>query len=492
MNRKHRARTGARPAAALAALAALLAAGAACSGRGEQGGAQSSGQASDRHDRDGDPDQEHEHEHEHGEEGGQVGKVHLEAEQLAAAGIETVPAAPAVIEETLQLAARVASNEDTVVHVTPRVAGIVQAVYKGLGEQVQAEEPLAEIWSVDLGNAIGAYLQARAVATAAEETLAKATDLYRLRLETVNKVLDGEIAVAQKIVEREEKLQENALTTVRPYLEAQKELQKAVLAKEREVTALAAERAARLLELDVALRQARIEESSARQRLLVLGFDDEEIQSIEQGERRHGRMVLRAPRDGVVLERHVTLNEHVDTEHALFVIHDLSTVWVLASAYEKDLARLRPGLKAYVRLNAFPDLQLVGAVSALDYRVSAATRAASVRIEMANGPVKGRPVELPLRPGMFGTVEVVTDSRPGRVVLPEAAIVHEGDDNYVFVAVPGEPGAFARKAVAVRPGAHDVVEVVEGLDPGEAVVVKGMFTLKSLARSGELGEGYSH
>jgi len=420
------------------------------------------------------------------------GKVHLDDAQLEAAGIETVAAGPGAIEETLHLVARVASNENAIVHVTPRIEGIVQAIHKGLGEHVKAGEPLADIWSVELGNRISSYLKARATALAAEETLAKSEDLYRKRLETVTTVLDGEIAVARKICQREQKLQEKGIATIRPYLAADQALQKAVLAKDRELTTLAAERDTRLLELDVALRQARIEETAAKERLFVLGFDEQQIEAFASAGHQHGRIVLRAPQDGVVLARHITLNEHVDTKEALFVIHDLSTVWVLASAYEKDLTRLHPGQKCYVRLDALPGTQIVGEVSILDYQVSATTRSASVRIELANEPIAGWPVELPLRPGMFGEVEIVVDSRTGRIVLPEVAIVHEGQGSFVFVREKREERAFRRKPVEVRRGARGLVEIVDGIDPGEAVVVEGTFTLKSLARSEELGEGHSH
>lgn len=421
-----------------------------------------------------------------------AGETRLDDEQLRAAGIATVPAAPGTIEETLHLVAHVASNENTLVHITPRVPGIVQKVYKGLGEPVKEGEPLAEIWSVELGNLINDYLKARATVLAARETLAKSEELYRQRLDTVRQVLDGEIEVAQGIYEREKGLQEKGIATIRPYLEADKELRKAFLAKKRELTMLAAERDTRLLELDVALRQARIEEAAAKERLLVLGFDEQQIETMAAGGHGHGRMVLRTPRDGVVLERHVTLNEHVDTDEVLFAIHDLSTVWVLGSAYEKDLARLRPGQKAYVRLDALPGTRFVGKVSVIDYRVSPSTRSASVRIELANEPIEGWPVQFPLRPGMFGEAEIVVDSRSGRVVLPEAAIVHEGEENYVFVQEKGEKGAFRRTPVKVRRGARGLVEIVDGVEPGEAVVVKGTFTLKSMARREELGEGHSH
>ena len=429
--------------------------------------------------------EEGEHEHHQGE-------VHLDPEQAAAAGIEAVPATPGTIEQTLELVARVATNEDSVVHVTPRVEGIVQGIHKGLNDEVEAGEPLAEIRSTELGRKIAAVRAAHAMVTAAEETLAQMQQLFDTRLATAERVLDGGIAVARRIYEREEALQEKGIATIRPYLEADRELQNALLDKERQLTTLAADRDARLLELEVGLRQARIEEAAAAEQLLVLGFTERKVDELAAAGRGHGRMVLRAPRDGIVLERYISLQEHVGTDDALFVLHDLSTVWVLASAYEKDLARLLPGQKAYVRLDGLPETRLVGEVSTIDYRVAATTRATSVRIVLPNEPIEGWPVRYPLRPGMFGQVEVVVDVRPGRVVVPEAAIVHEGQDDYVFVREPGDPGAFSRRPVRIRPGAHGVVEIADGVDPGEDVVVAGTFALKSLARGEELGEGHSH
>jgi len=418
------------------------------------------------------------------------GQVRLGPDQIAAAGIETVVAAAGTIEETLHLVARVSSNEDTIVHVTPRIDGIVQAIHKGLGDYVKAGEPLAEVWSVELGNIISSYLQARATTIAAEETLAQTRALYEDRLTTVTQVLDGEIAVARKIFEREEGLQEKGIATIRPYLEADKQLQKALLAKDRELSTLGAERDTEVLQLEVAHRLAVIDEVAAKDRLLVLGFDQEQIAQFPDTPSGNARMILRAPRDGVILEREITLNEHVSTSTVMYMIHDLSTVWVLASAYEQDMARLRLGQKAYIHLQALPGTTLESEIAFIDFQVSATTRSTSVRIELPNNPVEGWPIEFPLRPGMFGEVEVVVDSRPGRVVLPELAIVHEGGEDYVFVADPDDPSCFVREQVTVREGAHDRVEIVNGVDPGQRVVVAGTFALKSMARSAELGEGH--
>lgn len=423
---------------------------------------------------------------------GLTNEVHLDAKQRESAGIKTVVAAPGRIEETLRLVARVESNGDTIVHVTPRVEGIVQKIYKGLGDKVEAGDPLVELWSIELGNTISSYLEAHSTLVAAEETLAQSEKLFEGRLETLKKVLDGEIAVAQKIYDREKDLQEKSISTIRPFLEADKELQQARLNKEREVTGLEAERDSKLLELEVSVRKARIEEESARNRLVVLGFSDKEVEAYHGARVQSGKILIRAPRAGVILDRDITLNEHVGTDRTLFSIHDLSTIWIIASAYEKDLRSLRTGQDVMVHLDALPDVILLGKVTQIGYRISENTRAAPVRIELDNAALEQWPEQFPLRPGMFGNVEVVVRSWQGRVVIPESSLVHEGEENYVFIANPDEDGSFLRKAVKVKTGARAMVEILEGVDPGDRVATEGVFLLKSMARKGELGEGHEH
>ncbi len=432
----------------------------------------------------------------HGEEGheeeGASNEVHLDAKQRESAGIKTTVAAKGQISETLRLVARVESNGDTIVHVTPRVEGIVQKIYKGLGEKVKAGDPLVELWSIELGNTISSYLETHSRQIAAEETLAQAEKLFEGRLKTLRKVLDGEIAVAQKIFNREKELQEKSISTIRPFLEADKELQRARLSKERELTGLEAERDSKLLELEVLVRQSKIEEESARNRLIVLGFSNKEVEAYHGASVQSGKTLIRAPRAGIILDRDITLNEHVGTDRTLFKIHDLSTIWIIASAYERDLSSLRTGQEVMVHLDALPGVTLPGKVTQIGYRISESTRAAPLRIELTNAALKEWPEEFPMRPGMFGSVEVVIRSWQGRVVIPESSLVHEGEDNFVFVANPKEDGSFFRKSVKVKRGAGDMVEILEGVDPGDTVAIDGVFLLKSMARQGELGEGHSH
>jgi cobalt-zinc-cadmium efflux system membrane fusion protein len=91
---------------------------------------------------------------------------------------------------------------------------------------------------------------------------------------------------------------------------------------------------------------------------------------------------------------------------------------------------------------------------------------------------------------MFGRADLEIARAPARVVLPEGAVVHEDDGDFVFVRTA--PGLFERRHVELGPPSGDLVEVREGVEPGDEVAVTGTFQLKSALRKGELGEGHSH
>ncbi|MEW6747754.1 MAG: efflux RND transporter periplasmic adaptor subunit, partial [Planctomycetota bacterium] len=288
-------------------------------------------------------------------------EVELTPEQLANAGIAVQTAGPGVIESVLRLTAVVAANEDVTVHVTPRVAGFVREIHKKLGELAKKGEPLCEIESVEVGGAISQYLRERALERAASQTLEKEAALFQQRIETQRRVLDGAIEIAQRIFDRERDLQDKAISTLRPYLEADKELQKARLAKEQELTELTSQRDTRLLQLQVELERATIAVHAAEERLRILGFSAGEIAKMAGAESEKeeqpgslGAYTIRAPRSGLITDRHITYNEFVDTETKLFSLQDLSRVWVQASVYEKDIAQVSRGQKAILHVDAFP------------------------------------------------------------------------------------------------------------------------------------------
>jgi RND family efflux transporter MFP subunit len=366
----------------------------------------------------------------------------------------------------------VAVNRDALSHVNPRVAGLVIRIHVALGQTVQEGDPLCELDSVELGRAVADYLAQRASLQTTEQILAREREL-----------LDGDVALAEQVFERERDLAEQQITTLGSRYEAERALQETRL-----------ERDARILELQARASRERIALVAAERELELMGLSHEAVDELEQAaDEPHaplGSTLIRAPRSGVVVARDVTVNQFVDPATRLFEIQDLAHIWVLASVYEQDLAAVRLGAPAVVRLDAFPGVALPGEVGFIDYHVEPGTRAAAVRIELENAPIEAWPEPFPIRPGMYGRAEIRTDTREASVVVPESALVHGPGGEHVFVETA--PGRFERRALRLGVVSPSQAEVLEGLAAGETVAAGGTFQLESALRTGELGGGHGH
>jgi RND family efflux transporter MFP subunit len=170
----------------------------------------------------------------------------------------------------------------------------------------------------------------------------------------------------------------------------------------------------------------------------------------------------------------------------LFVIADISRVWVLSRAYERDLKTIQVGVPATVTVKAFPDERWEGKVDYVSPMLDEHTRTAEVRVELEND--KGL-----LRPGMFGIVSP-ENSHSGEkheaLAVPTSALQRDGESWVAFV--PKTKNSFERRLVTVGTRGIEFVEVLSGLGVGEQVVSAGTFILKSEAAKHEMGGGHSH
>lgn len=217
--------------------------------------------------------------------------VHLTPEQIASAHIETAIASPKNLQVTLSIPAKITVNEDRHFHVVPKAPGIVSKIFKSLGDNVKAGEPLAIIESREIATAKGEYL----------------TNLKKQ-------------ALAMQILAGEEVLKNKKISSEQDYLEAQAD------AKEAEI------------DLEVAV-----------QHLYILGMDEEEINQLpNKGLQGLRNFEIKAPIDGVVIGRDLNLGELVSAEDEIFTIADLNSVWVEMGVYPRDLSAVRPGKKIQV------------------------------------------------------------------------------------------------------------------------------------------------
>lgn len=214
------------------------------------------------------------------------------------------------------------------------------------------------------------------------------------------------------------------------------------------------------LQARAALAETGIALQNIKQKLKTVGASDD-ASSLS-------RLELRAPFDGVIIEKHITLGESVQEDASVFMLSDLRTVWVDFRVAAKDLESVQIGKKAEVSSAAFTST-VRGTVSYVGALVGQQTRTATARITLDNP-------DMAWRPGIFVTVDVVVNEQDSAVTVKADAIQTIEDQSVVFIAVPG---GFVAQPVEVGAINHDRAEITSGLSAGVNYVAKNSFVLKS-------------
>jgi Cu(I)/Ag(I) efflux system membrane fusion protein len=221
--------------------------------------------------------------------------------------------------------------------------------------------------------------------------------------------------------------------------------------------------------------------ASAREKLRLYGVSPQEIDAIVASGRGAPRLVIRSPQTGYVVGKKIVEGAAVEAKMTLFEVADLSTVWVEADVYEKDIPYLRPGQKVEANVEAYPNRTFAGRLALVYPQLDAATRTNRVRFELQNPQHE-------LRPGMFATVRINTplDSvEPFKTVseflcVPEQAVVDTGTKKVVYVE--RNPGVFEGVEVELGPRDGQYYPVVKGLKPGDRVAAAGGFLIDAETR----------
>ncbi len=212
--------------------------------------------------------------------------------------------------------------------------------------------------------------------------------------------------------------------------------------------------------------------AAARERLRLWDVPETEIRRLERTGKAQRTVTLYTPMSGVVTKKDVVMGHRVAEGDMPYEITDLSQVWVLADAYESDLARVKLGTPATLTLQAFPDRQFLGKVVFIDPILDPKTRTAKVRLAFPNPTGE-------LKPEMFGEVTLRTPARKG-LSVPTDAIIDSGTRKVVFVSL-GE-GKFRPQEVKVGASDSERSEVLEGLKAGDQVVTRANFLVDSESR----------
>ncbi len=342
-------------------------------------------------------------------------EVTLSREALDRAGIKLAAVTTASARATLTVPGTVTSDAYHDTKVNALVGGIVRRVDVELGTTVRLGQSLAVVFSTELAEAQMKYLSMRAMFGADHQKLERTQSLLALG------------AVSRQELEEVSAVHEARATEVAAY----------------------------------------------RQRLLLLGLSADQIARLTEASHVVSEVVVSAPASGAIVTRTINPGQVVGAGHDLFVVTDLSTVWVIGDLYEKDFGTVMVGIPATVSVPALPGREIRGRVTYIDPRVDPATRTAKVRVEVPN---RGNALRL----GMYVQVGFEAASGPARATIPRAAVQSVGPHSVVYVAM-GDEGRFAERRVRLGTVTGDAVEVLEGLEAGERVVTQGSFFLRAEA-----------
>ncbi|MDR0635283.1 MAG: efflux RND transporter periplasmic adaptor subunit [Azoarcus sp.] len=360
------------------------------------------------------------------EEHGEADRLALTAGEIASGGIRVETLAAQEVGEDLTVTATIRPNQDRIARVSPRVPGRIVRVNANLGEQVRANQTLAVLDSLEVGEAHSDWRQASA-----------------------------RHAIAKADAERAEKLHAEQIIARKDHLRAQAEFE-----------------------------QAKAALAAAGDRLRMLG--------VPAGAVGDGKAIstfpLTTPFAGTIIEKQAITGEPAQPDRPLFTVADLSTLWIEANLFEKDLGRVRIGADAAITVAAYPGQIFAGTVTYIAATVDKETRTVQARVEVPNPD--GR-----LKPEMFATAAISTQSTnnqadtPRAIVLPEEAVVLMQSQPTVFVE---EHGGFEARAVELGEKLRGKVVVKNGLAAGDKAVIAGAYAIKARIMKSQLGEGHGH
>jgi membrane fusion protein, heavy metal efflux system len=352
-------------------------------------------------------------------------EIVLSPEQQASAMIETQAAAISREPDLLRVKGRIALADNLTWRVGVRTLGSVISVYVGLGDLVHKGQILARYHADEVRDSRAQYRTALA-------------DLDRAKAAE---------AQARRNHDRAQRLLELKAGSVQQVEMTQQDL----------------------LSAQSAVKKAEIEVDRGRDLL----EDDLKVPADPPANRKdetEDEVPIIAPADGYIIEKNITPGKTVELSAVTFVIGDLSSVWMLASVRQEDLGKLRLDQSATVTLPGQDALRFPGKIANLGQEFDPDTRTMQVRIEVPNA--KGR-----LRPEMLANAEIPVGSGSPVVAVPSDAVQQVNGQDVVFVRIA--PDRFTVRAVRVGETADGKTPILQGVNAGDQVAIRGSFILKS-------------
>ncbi|HVX60229.1 MAG TPA: efflux RND transporter periplasmic adaptor subunit [Pirellulales bacterium] len=429
------------------------------------------------------------------------GSIPFAKEKWQAAGLEIAQVEKKTLADSVWVTGKIALNEDRLAHVYPLVEGVVREVRVRYGQQVMAGDALAVLDSKEVGLAKLELVKNRLAVQFAkinqewQSTIERNTQSLIQALKENTPVLDIEEQFRnqpmgdyrQQLVssystvnqtrvdyERVKGLYEQNVATQKDYLKAKTAFESATATYQSHLEGIKFASRQQLVAAEQRTQEAVTAQSVSESLLLILGYKEQEIQKmdpIEEGEA-VAHYPITAPLAGTVIKKDAVLLEHVTPQMQLFQVADLSTVWLQADIFEKDLPLLY-GLRdktLQFRAGSYPDRQFTAKVTYTGDLVEEKTRA--VRLTATADNPEGL-----LKPGMFVEARLPKPNLAPALALPESALQRHEGRTFVFVYLEGD--RFEPRDVETGATVDGQVEIESGLQPGERVAIRGGFALKS-------------
>jgi cobalt-zinc-cadmium efflux system membrane fusion protein len=368
----------------------------------------------------------HGHDHAHGDDGPE-GSLKLTAEQIAKAKIELAPADKGTLARRLSVPGAIAPDSDRIGRVAAKVIGTVAELRKRLGDPVTKGEVIAVLESREVADAKSDYLAAMV-----------------------------QFDLQKTLFEREQTLWAQKISAEQQFLRARN-----------------------------AFREAELKVNVSRQKLSALDLTEPEIADLPaQSLTALRHKDIRAPIGGLVVERRVDLGTPVGgegQEKELYVIADLSKVWIELSVSTADLPSIKVAQPVAIAAGA-DGAQVHGKIVFVSPFLNPETRSARVIASLDNH-------DMAFRPGSFVTAAITVEEQEADLVVPRASLQTIAGEQVVFVRT--EEGFEKREVVVGRTDDRNA-EIVFGLDPGEMIAVTNTFVLKAELGKGEADHGHAH
>jgi len=209
---------------------------------------------------------------------------------------------------------------------------------------------------------------------------------------------------------------------------------------------------------------------SARERLRLLDVPPHQLEELEQSRTIKKNLHIHSPFHGIIVDIGAREGQFVTPQTELYLMADLSRVWVYADIYEQDLPWVAVGDVATMEVTGIPGERFEGRITYIYPYLESKSRTIKVRLEFVNPGLR-------LKPDMYANVTIAADPRDAAIVVPSEAIVRSGNREQIFIDL-GD-GKFEPREVTTGVAADGLTQILDGVDEGERVVTSSQFLIDS-------------